>query len=57
MIYFLYSSNNIYELKINNLISYLIEKNSDIEIKEFNENNIKDFFQNDYIVIDDNKKI
>ena len=57
MIYFLYSSNNIYELKINNLISYLIEKNSDIEIKEFNENNIKDFFQNDYIVKDDNKKI
>lgn len=37
--------------------SYLIEKNSDIEIKEFKENSIKDFFQNDCIVIDDNKKI
>ena len=43
--------------ELKDISSYLIEKNSDIEIKEFKENSIKDFFQNDCIVIDNNKKI
>ena len=39
--------------ELKDISNYLIEKNSDIEIKEFKESSIKDFFKNDCIVIDD----